>query len=374
MALRLVEFSVPVDSEEQVRDMLAQDPPIEPWDESRNNSRLAVKLLLDAERTGSIVDRIEHTFGDQDEFRLIISAVEASLPRREREKEQEAAEQEDGESTGATIGVSREELYNDVWDMTVLSRVMIATSGLSSIVAAVGMMRDSVAVIIGAMVIAPLLGPNVGLALGTTLSDRKLLWRAAKANFVGSSVALLLSIAIGLIFTVDLQSEELALRTQVGLSDIALALSAGAAGVLALTTGVSAALVGVMVAVALMPPTVAMGLMVGSGEWVLAGGAFLLLSTNVICINLAGTLTFFIQGVRPLTWWEADRARKMAWGALGIWTFMLVALAVVIVLAGGPKKVSEESGPTESATQIKEEKQNKSNQPAEEPGSERVPR
>lgn len=354
MALRLVEFAVPSESADAVRVVLSQDPPIEIWDEARSESRFVVKLLLDAERTGSVVDRLEKSLGDEFDFRLIISTVEAALPRRDREEDENSATTEGAESSGATIGISREELYNDVWDMTVLSPVMIATAALSSVVAAVGMMRDSMAVIIGAMVIAPLLGPNVGLALGTTLADRKLLWRALKANATGSSVALLLAILIGLIFHVDLHSEELSLRTQVGLSDIALALAAGAAGVLALSTGVSAALVGVMVAVALLPPTVAIGLMIGSGEWGLAGSAGLLLAVNIICVNLAGTATFLVQGVLPLTWWEADRARKMAMGALGIWTFMLAALVVVIALAGGPKEVAKSPSREDAARNVRE--------------------
>jgi len=296
MALRLIEFSLPSDQRQRVDDVLAEDPPLEVWHQQVYDGRLVVRLVLDAEHTGPAVDRIEEHFGSETDFRLIISKLEAALPRPSEQEDEESAEaeQEQSDSSGATSGVSREELYNDVWDMTAVSTVMIATTVLSAVVAAVGMMRDNVAVIIGAMVIAPLLGPNMGLALSTTLADAKLLWRAMKCNATGVAVSLFVAVMMGVVLTVDPSAGEIALRTQVSLSDIVLASAAGAAGVLALTSGVAAALVGVMVAVALLPPTVAMGLMLGSGQWGHAGGAALLLATNVICVNLAGTATFLL--------------------------------------------------------------------------------
>ena len=108
----------------------------------------------------------------------------------------------------------------------------------------------------------------------------------------------------------DLSVAAVAARTQASLADVFLALAAGAAGTLAFTSGVPAVVVGVMVAVALLPPLVTAGLLAGSGHWTLAAGAFMLVVTNVTCINLAATATFLIQKVRPRTWWEVERAKK----------------------------------------------------------------
>lgn len=93
-----------------------------------------------------------------------------------------------------------------------------------------------------------------------------------------------------------------------GLGDIALALAAGSAGALAFTTGVPAVVVGVMVAVALLPPLVVTGLLAGSGHFDRAVSAFILVTANVTCLNLAAVGTFLMQKVRPRTWWEAERA------------------------------------------------------------------
>ncbi|HWP91914.1 MAG TPA: TIGR00341 family protein [Thermodesulfobacteriota bacterium] len=223
-------------------------------------------------------------------------------------------------------------------DTTKLSKVYIILVILSSIVAAVGILRDNVAVIIGAMVIAPLLGPNIALSFATTLGDMDLVQRAMKANLVGLLIAFIFSALIGFIFEINPEVPELSSRTNVGLADVALALASGSTGVLSFTAGVGSAIVGVMVAVALLPPLVSFGMLLGSAHFNLALGAMLLLLVNVICVNLAGVTTFLAQGIRPKTWWEADRAKKATRVAILLWTFLLLVLIVAILLS--QKKVT----------------------------------
>jgi len=129
---------------------------------------------------------------------------------------------------------------------------------------------------------------------------------------------------------VDLEATEVQSRTWVGPGDLALALCAGCAGVLSLTRGASAALVGVMVAVSLLPPLVVGGLLLGSGHPRQALGALELFLCNVICVNLAGVVTFLWRGVRPLSWWEAGRARRATRTALGIWGALLALLVWLV--------------------------------------------
>lgn len=202
---------------------------------------------------------------------------------------------------------------------------------LSTIVAAVGLYYNSVAIIIGAMVIAPLLGPNMALALATTLGDLTLLRHAALTILVGTVTTMVLAVIFGMLLQADPTAPEMESRNGVGLGDIAVALASGAAGALAFTTGVSAALIGVMVAVALLPPLVAFGLLLGGGHAALAMGALSLFLMNLICVNLAGVTTFLIQGIRPTTWWEKDRAVKSTRIAIVLWTFLLAALAGMIL-------------------------------------------
>lgn len=87
-----------------------------------------------------------------------------------------------------------------------------------------------------------------------------------------------------------------------------------------------------MVAVALMPPPVAVGMLAGSGQFIAAMGALMLFAVNLICVNLAGVVTFIIQGVRPRTWWEAERAKKATIKAAIIWGALLFALIIILYL------------------------------------------
>jgi len=117
-------------------------------------------------------------------------------------------------------------------------------------VASIGLIENNIAVIVGAMVIAPLLGPNIALAFSTSLGDRELMWQALKTNLAGLSLTLAMTIVIGMIWPAYLNSFEILVRTDVKPDGIVLALASGAAAVLSLATGLSSALVGVMVAVA----------------------------------------------------------------------------------------------------------------------------
>lgn len=87
-----------------------------------------------------------------------------------------------------------------------------------------------------------------------------------------------------------------------------------------------------MVAVALLPPLVAFGLLLGGGHAALAMGALSLFLMNLICVNLAGVTTFLVQGIRPATWWEKDRAVKSTRIAIVLWAVLLAGLVGMIVL------------------------------------------
>jgi uncharacterized membrane protein len=127
-------------------------------------------------------------------------------------------------------------------------------------------------------------------------------------------------------------NHELEVRSVTSYSDIILAIVSGAAGIISFTLGVPTSLIGVMVALSLLPPLIACGLFLGNGLFAQALGAGLLFLVNVICLNLAGVVTFLIQGVRPLSWYEKERARKATLRAAVIWTVLLASLAGLMYL------------------------------------------
>jgi uncharacterized membrane protein len=138
-----------------------------------------------------------------------------------------------------------------------------------------------------------------------------------------------------MLMAVDPSVEAIADRTRAGVPDVAVALAAGSAGALTFTTGIPSALVGVMVAVALLPPLVNAGLLLGSGYFPGALGAFMLVLTNVVCLNLAGVVTFQLQRIRPRSWWEEEKAARATRIAFILWAVLLAGLVAIILLVWG---------------------------------------
>ncbi|MFP4545426.1 MAG: TIGR00341 family protein [Methanomassiliicoccales archaeon] len=334
MEQRLLEIVIPTGRAHRVRDIAEENGYLDMWEEECVDDRTLFRILTKGEQTELLLDDLESHLSWIDGFRVVILPVEASLPRPEEEEEKEEKEgeeevdEEGREKKKAAARISREELYSDVSAMTKVSTSFIMLVILSALVATVGLYSDSVAVIIGAMVIAPFLGPNVAFSMATTLGDKRLAGWAGKANLTAIGLALALSIVIGYFLNVDPTNFEIMSRTTVGVGDIVLALSAGTAGAISITVGVGTALVGVMVAVALLPGLVAFGLLLGAGYVDLAMGAMLLFLINLICVNLSGVVVFLASGVRPRIWWEAEQAKRSTWIAIGMWTVMLMVLVI----------------------------------------------
>ena len=331
MAQRLLKIILPQSHGDAALDILRQEEITEYWREESLGENCVISVLIDSGRSEVLMDHFEKAFSGLEGFKLVLIPVEASIPRIEPPPDASTGEPHEPQTAGTTR-ISREELHADIVDSTRLTGVYLAMVVLSTMVAAIGLHTDNVAVIIGAMVIAPFLGPNVALALSTCLADYELGKNGLKTLVVGVATAFLLAAAIGVFMPVDPSGTEIASRTRASISDIVLALASGAAGVLAFTTGVAATVIGVMVAVALLPPLTVSGLLLGAGQLHGAFFAFLLFMTNIICINLSGIVTLLLRGISPRTWWAADRAKKSTRNALIIWSATLGLLIAVILI------------------------------------------
>lgn len=332
MALRLIEMVLKEKDSGEVRELLKEHELLEHRQIQLQDGEVLVRILLNAEQIEAVLDLLEQRYTAEQGNRLVVLPVEATLPRAEPEAPTTPQQAAPEEKLPERIG--RQELYEDIKDAARCSRVYLAMVVLSTLVAAIGLYYNSVAIIIGAMVIAPLLGPNMAMALATTLGDLPLLWRAVRTSLAGIATVMVLSVFLGVLLQVAPDAPEVASRDGVALGDVVVALASGAAGALAFTTGVSATLIGVMVAVALLPPLVTFGLLLGGEHPALAPGALSLFLINLICINLAGVTTFLVQGIRPATWWEKDRAVKATRIAIALWATLLAALIGLILLLG----------------------------------------
>ena len=298
---------------------------IRTFKETQSDDRTTLQMLSAGDNQQDVVDTMQGKLASQSDWRLTILPVETTIPLpREEEEAVEKAEKDLKKRIG---GRTREEIWNDVWAQAQTDQTYLMFVVLSTIVAALGLVQDNIAVVVGAMVIAPLLGPNLAFAVGVALGDRKLTLRALRTNMFGIAIAFSLSALIGVAWPLNMESAELMRRADVNYGGMAIALASGAAAALSLVTGVSSALVGVMVAVALLPPTAAIGLFTGAGEMSLAFGALLLLSVNVVSVNLSAQTVLFWRGVRPRTFYEEKEARTGRVFAAVFWVLALLVLA-----------------------------------------------
>jgi uncharacterized hydrophobic protein (TIGR00271 family) len=182
------------------------------------------------------------------------------------------------------------------------SRVYWVMNALSTVIACYGLFANSPAVVIGAMVVAMLLRPISGIALGLNDSDRPLLRTALISLGGGIAWILAIAVVVGVIHRDVPLTGEILSRTDPRLFDLIIALAGGAAGAVAvLSPKVGTAIVGVAVATALVPPLAAAGILLARADFALAGGALLLALTNVVAIQVAFSAVFWVSGYRRLT-------------------------------------------------------------------------
>jgi len=326
MTLRIINVIADTHQSDKILALAEQHNANDFWLAGRSESDTSsVNILIGAENRQKFLDALQTALGEGGTWRINILPIEGTIPAVEKV----SAEKANG---ALTDSVSREELFDDVTQGIEANSNFLLLVVLSTITAAIGLITDNVAVLIGAMVIAPLLGPHLAFALATALGDYGLMLRALRTGTVGLSVGFAVSLIIGFFVPFDLTSHELASRTIVGFDVIFLALASGAAAALSLTTGLSAVLVGVMVAVALMPPAVAIGLTIGAGQFEMAIGAFLLLAVNMVCINLSAQVVLIAKGVQPRTWLEKRSAQQSRKLNLVVWAVSLGVLSSFVYL------------------------------------------
>ena len=331
MAQRKVEIFIDAVQKDNLIEFLEKNEIQDIWWGELSDGKSVAAFLTAAEDAEDLFDRLEKKYIDNPAFRIIISPVEAVIPRKEEEKieEEELIEIKPEKKKVFLLRISRAELYDDITDFSAMSRNFIIMVVLSSVVAGIGILTDNIPVIVGAMVIAPLLGPNIALAFGTVLGDVSLVRKSAITGAFATTIALVIAFGWGMFYSIPLSNIP---DSGISLSDIILAFVSGAAGAVTILRGGSSSLVGVMVAVALLPPLMRAGLFAGGGFWTAGMHSFLVFLANTICVNLAGILTFLLAGITPKYWWEEKKARKYSQKAIMLWTVLLLVLVAVVIL------------------------------------------
>lgn len=211
---------------------------------------------------------------------------------------------------------------------------LLALIVIASGAALVGLFTDNGALIIGAMLLAPLLGPITAFSFNVAVGRPKKIGQAAMSGFI----LLVASFATGAIVTIIFQSffdlqltDEILLRTEVSPLFIALAIALGIAGGIAISSNIPGLLVGIAIAAALVPPTVVTGIGAGIQDWEIFSKAFLLTAANVIGLVLGTIIVFFVKGISPRQFYEKEQAKRYLSITIGIFVVLSVLLGIISI-------------------------------------------
>ena len=214
---------------------------------------------------------------------------------------------------------------------------------LSSIIAALGLLLNSPAVVIGAMLVAPLMSPILGFSLGIILGEGRLVRTSLESVFKGVMASIIVAILVGLLSPLKEMTPEILARTQPTIVDLFIALASGMAGAYAVSRkDVSAALPGVAIAAALAPPLSVVGLGIANGNMQAAGGALLLFTTNLVTISLGGVIIFSLLGIHPLNL-QPETKKRVQRGVTGIlFLVFLITIPLAVIMNSIIKQTREQ--------------------------------
>ncbi len=202
----------------------------------------------------------------------------------------------------------------------------------SCLIASFGLLQNSAAVIIGAMIVAPLMGPITAFSASVLWGRWQDIGMALLTLLKSSIVVLAITVTLSVLLPEVVFNEQLLARTSPGLFDIGVALASGLVGAYgAINRKVSGSLSGVAIAVALMPPLSTVGLALGRGLWAYAGAAAVLFAINILGISLAALFVFWIFGLHPVTKDEGTGKVQLVRRAVGQIVISLLALAAIAV-------------------------------------------
>lgn len=334
--MRLVQVTIPAGKRETVLGML-EDEGIDyvMTDETSGREYIGVVYFpLPTNAVEPVLDEL-HELGIEDQAYTVVLDAQTVISRRFSDLEDRYSEEEKSNEGR----ISRQELLTEARQLTPDFWVYVTMTIISAVVATAGLLLDSPAVVVGSMVIAPLIGPALAASVGTVTEDRDLFTDGIKYQALGVALAIAsAAIFAWFVRTTNLvppsldvaQLAEVSERLRPDILALAIALAAGIAGILSLATGVSVALVGVMIAAALIPPAAAAGIGIAYGLPVAAAGSTVLVLVNVLSVNLAGLITLWYLGYRPEQWFDTDAARTKTAKRIGTLALVVLVLSAFL--------------------------------------------
>lgn len=261
--------------------------------ESKSGDLLIINLIYG--NTDALLDNLTSRFDfDKDEERsLIIFTPDTVIPRNKEKMKK------------ASFHATRESLVTFAQNNSTVNFDYLMLVIVSAIITSLGLMLDNVAVIVGGMVIAPVLGPILAITIGIVLGNAKLIRQGVSAEIISIIFAILIGAIFGVIIPNVEITKSLQIRMFPTLADLFIAIAAGAAAAYTLMKGkMKSGLVGVMVAASLLPVMCTIGIGIAMGNQTMIIGAFLLLGGSYLGLLLANMVVFYFEGLRPQIWYK----------------------------------------------------------------------
>ncbi|MDC3417703.1 TIGR00341 family protein [Aquibacillus salsiterrae] len=324
MDLQLIEVYYTKENLQPFLDKIITFDIVTHWHSTEKENEELVRILVEKSKSEQILDFLELE-AEHKPVHALLYNVHTYIPRPDDKQQKEIIVKKKEQEI---VRASRQELYSVVSSSSKISKSFTWFLILSAVVATAGIIKDSAAVVIGAMVIAPLIGPFTALAFAAVLGDYKLMRQSLLTALYGLSIPLIIAILFGFSFDLPINSEEFTERTKIEMMDFTVALGAGIAGALSFIKRVSETLVGVMVSVALLPPTIVFGMVVGTGQWLTAITPLILLLVNISSIIFSALLVFWFSGIKPVNWQEIQAASTSR-------VYSLLFVSLIMLLLGG---------------------------------------
>jgi len=229
--------------------------------------------------------------------------------------------------------VNHQAVISDLAQRTELSGSYLYSLILANLIALLGLLTNSIAVVIGAMLISPLMGPIFSLGLAFTLGDLRLAVRAVRIIVVSILMTVFVAAFFTLLSPLKVATHEILARTRPNVYDLLIAVFAGAAGALALCTrrNYLFTTTGVAIATAVIPPLSVVGYGVGTWQPGIAAGGFLLFFTNLVAILLSSDVVFYFCRFRGSMAMETGYPARRRFQILGI-VLTVISIPLVVTL------------------------------------------
>jgi uncharacterized hydrophobic protein (TIGR00341 family) len=265
-----------------------------------------------------LLDNLKSSFNfdNNKERSLIIFTPDTVIPRNKKKFEE------------AESHATRESLISFAQNNSMIGMDYILLVIFSAVITSLGLILDNVAVIVGGMVIAPVLGPILAITIGIVLGKTRLIRQGIMAELIAITLAILVGIIFGTIIPEVEINNALKIRMFPTIADLFIAMAAGAAGAYVLIKGqLHSGLIGVMVAASLLPvmSTIGIGISIANRGMII--GAILLLTGNYLALFLANIIVFYFEGLKPQNWFK-HRAERIIKKSL---IFIILAIILLII-------------------------------------------